>query len=69
MVKVEFIKDFANKKAGDTGVYGSMLASTLIHRDKVAKKWEDPDDPGGDPEKKTKMVDKLKKKFEGKPKA
>ena len=36
MVKVVFTKDFANKKKGDTGEYESMLASTLVHGDKVA---------------------------------
>ena len=34
---VEFTKDFAKKKKGDKGSYDSMLASRLVHKDKVAK--------------------------------
>ena len=37
MREVEFIKDFANKKKGDTGKYDSQLASTLVNVKKVAK--------------------------------
>ncbi len=37
MREVEFTKKFANKKKGDKGTYDSMLASTLVHKDKVAK--------------------------------
>ena len=34
---VEFTKDFANKKKGQKGLYDSMLASSLVHKNKVAK--------------------------------
>ncbi len=34
---VEFTKNFANKKKGDTESYDSLLASQLVHQDKVAK--------------------------------
>ncbi len=34
---VEFTKDYANKKKGDKGSYGSMLASNLVNKRKVAK--------------------------------
>lgn len=34
---VEFTKDFASKKKGDKVAYDSMLASGLVHRNKVAK--------------------------------
>jgi hypothetical protein len=34
---VEFTKDFATKKKGDKQEYNSMLASHLVHKDKVAK--------------------------------
>jgi len=37
MKEVEFIKDFANKKKGDKLKCDSMLASQLVHQDKVAK--------------------------------
>ena len=36
MIKVEFIKDFATKKKGDSMEVDSMLAHTLIKVDKVA---------------------------------
>jgi len=36
MIKVEFTKDFANKKKGDTGNYDSQLASQLVNVDGVA---------------------------------
>lgn len=36
MKKVEFIKDFANKKKGDTFECDSMLANQLVNSDKVA---------------------------------
>jgi hypothetical protein len=39
MVKIEFIKDFATKKKGDTWECHGMLASTLINK-KVAKKYK-----------------------------
>jgi hypothetical protein len=39
-MKVQFIKDFATKKKGDVFECGGMLASTLIHQDKVAKKYK-----------------------------
>ena len=35
--EVEFTKDFAKKKKGDKASYDSMLASRLVHQDKVAK--------------------------------
>lgn len=34
---IEFTKEFANKKKGDKVSYDSMLASRLVHGDKVAK--------------------------------
>ena len=34
---VEFTKDFANKKKGDKESYDSLMASHLVHSDKVAK--------------------------------
>ena len=34
---VEFTKDFATKKKGDKESYNSILASYLVHKDKVAK--------------------------------
>lgn len=37
MKKVEFTKDFATKKKGDTWECDSMLASNLVHQLKVAK--------------------------------
>ena len=37
MKKVEFIKDFAGKKKGDTASYDSILASELVNIQKVAK--------------------------------
>lgn len=37
MKEVIFIKDFAEKKKGDEGTYDSLLASALVHKDKVAK--------------------------------
>lgn len=42
MVKVVFIKDFATKKKGDTMELGSMVASDLIHKKKVAKLYKKP---------------------------
>ena len=41
MVKVEFVKDFATKKKGDTSKYDSQLASYLVHTEKVAKYWKE----------------------------
>ena len=38
---VEFTKDFAKKKKGDKGSYDSMLASRLVHKDKVAKYFKE----------------------------
>ena len=35
--QVEFLKDFATKKKGDTGDYDSLLASNLVNVQKVAK--------------------------------
>lgn len=37
MVKVEFIKNFATKKKGDTGSFDSQLARILVTQKKVAK--------------------------------
>jgi Zn-finger protein len=37
MRKVEFISDFATKKKGDVWECDSLLASHLVHTDKVAK--------------------------------
>lgn len=37
MREVEFTKDFATKKKGDKWACDSMLASRLVHIDKVAK--------------------------------
>ena len=37
MKEVEFTKDFATKKKGDTWKCDSLLASQLVHVDKVAK--------------------------------
>jgi hypothetical protein len=37
MREVEFITDFANKKKGDVWECDSLLASQLVHNDKVAK--------------------------------
>lgn len=39
-VKIEFTKDFATKKKGDTWECNSMLASQLINRSKVAKVYK-----------------------------
>ena len=39
MEKVQFTKDFATKKEGQTGEYDSQLAYRLIHILKVAKKY------------------------------
>ena len=38
---VEFTKDFAKKKKGDKASYDSMLASRLVHEDKVAKYFKE----------------------------
>jgi hypothetical protein len=38
---VEFTKDFANKKKGDKETYSSMVASHLVHKDKVAKYFKE----------------------------
>ncbi len=38
---VEFTKDFANKEKGDKESYNSMLASRLVHKDKVAKYFKE----------------------------
>lgn len=40
MVKIEFIKDFATKKKGETWDCDSMLASQLVRVEKVAKYYE-----------------------------
>jgi|6_EtaG_2_1085325.scaffolds.fasta_scaffold03131_8 hypothetical protein len=37
MKTVIFIKDFANRKKDDEFTCDSMLASRLVHKDKVAK--------------------------------
>lgn len=37
MKKVIFIKDFANKKKGDSGSYDGPVASRLVRELKVAK--------------------------------
>lgn len=37
MRTVVFLKDFASKKKGDEFLCGSMLANTLVTKDKVAK--------------------------------
>lgn len=37
MKKVKFIKDFANKKAGDVAEYDDQHASYLVNVDKVAE--------------------------------
>lgn len=37
MVEVEFIEDFATKKKGEVWECDSLLASQLVHHDKVAK--------------------------------
>lgn len=42
MKKVTFIKDFATKKKGDVWLCDSMLASQLIHTDKVAEYFVEP---------------------------
>ena len=34
---IDFTTDFATKKKGDTAELNSILASQLVHRDKVAK--------------------------------
>lgn len=34
---VEFTKEFATKKKGETGSYDSQLASELVNKKKVAK--------------------------------
>ena len=34
---VEFTKDFANKSKGDKEIYDNLVASQLVHGDKVAK--------------------------------
>ena len=34
---VEFTKDFANKEKGQKESYDSLIASHLVHSDKVAK--------------------------------
>lgn len=39
-VKIEFTKDFANKKKGQSWECNSQLASQLIHNDKVAKLYK-----------------------------
>lgn len=36
-VKIEFTKDFANRKKGETWSCDGMLASQLVRVDKVAK--------------------------------
>lgn len=42
MVKIKFIKDFANNKKGDiVENLDSMLASNLVHIEKVAKYVEE----------------------------
>ena len=38
---VEFTKDFAGKKKGDKVAYDSMLASGLVHQNKVAKYFKE----------------------------
>ena len=40
-VLVEFTKDFAGKVKGDKESYDSMLASQLVHNDKVAKYFKE----------------------------
>lgn len=40
MVKIEFTKDYATKKKGDSMEVDSMLASDLIRNRKVAKVWK-----------------------------
>jgi hypothetical protein len=37
MRKVKFIKDFATRKKGDIVSFDGMLASSLVHKHKVAK--------------------------------
>lgn len=37
MKEVEFTKDFATKKKGDKWRCDGLLASQLVHKDKVAK--------------------------------
>lgn len=37
MREIEFTKDFATRKKGDTWKCDGLLASQLVHRDKVAK--------------------------------
>ncbi len=39
-IKIEFTKDFANYKKDDTLEIDSMIASQLIHKDKVAKVYK-----------------------------
>ncbi len=41
MRKIIFIKDFATKKKGDTWECDSLLASSLVHQDKVAEYFTD----------------------------
>lgn len=38
---VEFTKDFATKKKGEKQLYNSLLASHLVHKDKVAKYFKE----------------------------
>lgn len=40
MIKIEFIKDFANKKAGETFECDLSLASQLVRQEKVAIYFE-----------------------------
>lgn len=47
MKAVIFIKDFAKKKKGDEGRYDSLLASRLVHKDKVAK-YKPVEEPAGE---------------------
>lgn len=41
MVKVEFTKDYATRKKGETWECDSMLASKLVRIFKVAKFWKE----------------------------
>jgi hypothetical protein len=41
-VLIEFTKDFANKKKGDTMELDSMVASTLIRENKAKKRVRKP---------------------------
>ncbi len=38
MVTIEFIKEFAHKKKGDTGEYDSMIASRIIQEGYAKKR-------------------------------